>query len=76
MSGSFHERLKGKVIKTDDWVEKHRPHLKDEKFNSEPFPHPSGRWIWIVCKCKAKHLVIMDKKDFLDNDSIKEAKLS
>jgi hypothetical protein len=54
------DKLKDKVMTSDDWRAKHRPHLVEYEetngFKSEPFPHPSGEWYWIVCPCGAKHL--------------------
>lgn len=53
----FCEHLSGKVKETVEWKVQHADCLKDgDAFSSEPFPHPSGTWFWLVCLCGAKHL--------------------
>ena len=54
----FTEHLAGKVKTTDEWKAEHARCLvaDGDAFTSEPFPHPSGDWFWLVCLCGAKHL--------------------
>jgi hypothetical protein len=53
----FCESLSEKVKTTEEWKAEHAEHVDAElPFASEPFPHPSGTWFWLVCPCGAKHL--------------------
>ena len=53
---SFSQRLADRVVTTEAWVEVHREHDPDGVFGREPFDHPSGTWVFLVCRCGAKHL--------------------
>ncbi len=46
-------KLAGRTMDTDAWMTQHRNH---GDLTQEPFPHPSGKWFWLVCECGAKHL--------------------
>lgn len=58
-------KLDARVAPTAAWRARHLPHLAAAvrqqpgaaiAFTREPFPHPSGTWFWLVCRCGAKHL--------------------
>ena len=51
----FSKRLReaGKIVTTEDWLEKHKDH---GGVKLEDAGHPSGDMWWQVCKCGAKHL--------------------
>jgi hypothetical protein len=54
---TFQRRLvEPHLVTTVAWVEDHRAHDSDGVFGREPFPHPDGTWVWLVCRCGAKHL--------------------
>ena len=55
------------IMNDADWDEIHKPHMKRGKdFDREPFPHPSGKWFWVVCQCGAKNLRDGIKRDIDD----------
>ena len=47
------EALEKKVRTPESWHAEHDPH---GPATTEPFPHPSGDWHWLVCPCGAKYL--------------------
>jgi hypothetical protein len=49
----FCDKLAAKVQPAETWDAKH---AACGPKTTEPFPHPSGKWYWLVCPCGAKHL--------------------
>lgn len=47
--------LKAKIMTTQAWLELHSPH---GPIGEEPYPHPSGEWIRLVCPCGAGQITI------------------
>ena len=40
------------------WMARHLPHLgRLREFSREPFIHPDGTWVWLICPCGARHLI-------------------
>ena len=52
------EHIASRVLTTEAWLAKHRDH---GDLTTEPYPHPSGKWHWLVCECGAKQLTAKEK---------------
>jgi len=53
------DALRLKVMTTDRWFALHGPHTSPvTPIREEPYPHPSGTWVRLVCPCGARQVTV------------------